>query len=140
MSRSVKKAIVKDKGHRKACYWKIVRRAEGSTLRDYLTQNRYLADHHFIGTSYFEERVEEYMDLRMSYEEAYDYTWENDEADSDGDFNMVSTLQLEWWEEPEFKSPKVLVNDYDYCDYINDYENILGGGPTDINVIHNRRK
>ena len=30
-----------------------------------------------------------------------------------------------WWESPEYKLPKEVINDYDYCDFAIDYEYTL---------------
>ena len=77
MSRSTRKAIYKDKGHRKNDYWKVHRRVNKQ-----------------IGKHYFKVNPDDYLQP---------YRWG----------------QLE---SPQYKSPRKLINDYDYCDYIIDEE------------------
>lgn len=124
MSRSTRKAIYKDKGHRKNDYWKVHRRVNKSILKHWIDGNRNVVTndiqfedypefdwvmmlHLENGATFYEAESEVYEDLE------FDIYWGS----------IISDLFIQWWETPEFKHPKELVNDYNYCDYIIDEEN-----------------
>ena len=126
MSRSYRKAIYKDKGHRKGDYWKTYRRVSRSTLKHYIEGARELSFH---GCSYdeYEEFIRfknEFISKGLSDKEAYQeasYIVEDDLYFS----RLAGNCYRDWWDEPNLKNPKELINDWDYSDYTFDYEYTL---------------
>lgn len=123
MSRSTRKAIYKDVGHRKREYWRVHRRINKQIVNHFFESAKEPSAHYWLtdfDKNYF-EAIEKYENQGMSREEAYyealyeheyDFWWSR----------MVGNSCREWWEEPELKNSKELVNDYDYSDYSLDFE------------------
>lgn len=116
MSRSKKVAIIKDKGHRKEHYWKVHRRVNRQITKYFIDSAR-----RFVYTGYDEWdeffRLKDYFISKgMSPEEAhYDANlYVEDDVTMRG---ISGNLYRLWWESPEYKQPKELINDYDYSDY-----------------------
>lgn len=123
MSRSRRKAIIKDVGHRKEDYWRVHRRVNKQINSHFYSSSTHISPQYWM-TDYDElyfETIQKYKDLGMTQEEAYyEAIYEHED---DFWFNrLVGNSCRHWWEEPEFKQPKELVNDYDYSDYTIDYE------------------
>lgn len=135
MSRSARKAIYKDKGFGKSDYWKVHRRVNKAINKHFFTSATHISIHYWLtdfDELYF-ETIRKYEDLGMTQEEAYyEAIYEHED---DWWYNrLVSNSCREWWETPEFKNPKQLVNDYDYCDYIVDEENDFSTFTFDLSV------
>lgn len=121
MSRSRKKAIVKDKGHRKEDYWKIHRRVNKQITKHFIDSAREFVDCHYDEWDEFFKFKEYFIQKGMTPEDAHLEAYYH--IEDDVIFGKISSdLYRLWWEEPELKNPKELVNDYDYCDYIIDAE------------------
>lgn len=123
MSRSRKKAIIKDVGHRKEDYWRVHRRVNDSNLKHWIESSRRLSAHNFVIDEFkeFDYLKNKYiLDGHGELKAEYD-AWEDLEFDLSFS-TSASNLFRYWWEEPEFKRPKELVNDYDYKDWVLDYE------------------
>lgn len=120
MSRSKRVAIIKDKGHRKEHYWKVHRRVNRQITKYFLDSAR-----RFVCTNY--DEWDEFFKLKNyliskgipSEEAHYEATYL---VEDDIFRRLSSDLYQLWWESPEYKQPKELVNDYDYSDYRLDYE------------------
>lgn len=129
MSRSTRKAIYKDKGHRKNDYWKVHRRVNKANFK-------------YAITSQFTEKFTYQSDWDDSYKDIDEddeigwiiYSWNNKECYdfymSNLKVNDIKDLEI------EFKNPKELINDYDYCDYIIDEENDWATSSHNLNVEH----
>ena len=121
MSRSRKKAIYKDRGHRKEDYWRAYRRVTKQITKHFIDSAREFVDCNYNEwDEFFKFKnlfIQEGMDPEEAHLEAY-YHIEDDVT-----FGKISSdLYRLWWESPEYKLPKELINDYDYSDYTSDYE------------------
>lgn len=108
MSRSRKKAIYKDKGHRKKDYWRVHRRVNNQILKRNLRSS-----YKEIYEAPVIPEIDGYYEAIVSYQnsrECYEIYLEN--------LNVVDSLDLEH----NLKLPKELINDYDYSDYTSDCE------------------
>lgn len=119
MSRSRKKAIVKDKGPMKEVYWRVHRRANKQIVRHFYESATHKISCYNNWDDYFEYR-RKFEDQGYSEEEASMMAYE--EVEDNEDFPICSNFHQDWGEEPNVKLPKELVNDYDYSDYRLDYE------------------
>ena len=110
MSRSRKKAIYKDRGHRKEDYWRAYRRVTKPVIKKFFIYKRNLYDWFYEDVLY-PEYIDELIESGYSEEDAY----------------KIASIKssYDYYMEPELKSPKELINDYDYSDYIRDYEYTL---------------
>ena len=107
MSRSRKKAIFKDRGHRKNDYWRAYRRVTKPVIKKFFNYKRNLYDW-FYEDILYSEYIDELIECGYSEDDAY---------------KMASIKSsYDYYVEPELKSPKELINDYDYSDYTMDYE------------------
>lgn len=103
MSRSRKKAILKDVGNLKRNYWKIIRRKNEIVLKSF----------------YSKKHINNYW--WISEEWIYNFDYNNlikkgiDKETAEHYADLSSTF--DYYEEPIFVNPKELVNDYDYRDY-----------------------
>ena len=102
MSRSRKKAIFKDKGHRKDDYWRTYRRVTKPVIKKFFNYKRNLYDWFYEDVLY-PEYVDELIDKGYNKEDAY----------------IIANLETsyDYYLEPELKSPKEVINDWDYSDY-----------------------
>lgn len=119
MSRSRKKAILKDKGPMKEVYWRVHRRANKQIVRHFYESATNKISCYNNWDDYFEYR-RKFEDQGYSEEEASMMAYE--EVEDNEDFPICSNFHQDWGEEPNVKLPKELVNDYDYSDYRLDYE------------------
>lgn len=119
MSRSRKKAIVKDKGSMKEVYWRVHRRVNKQIVRHFYESATHKISCYNNWDDYFEYR-RKFEDQGYSEEEASMMAYE--EVEDNEDFPICSNFHQDWGEEPNVKFPKELVNDYDYSDYRLDYE------------------
>lgn len=123
MSRSTKKAIYKDKGHRKEDYWRVHRRVNKQINKHFFTSATHVTPHYwcFEPDEVYFDTLQKFLDQGMSHEEAgYEA---NCAHEDDWWFEKIAGNNYKsWWEEPEFKNPKELINDYDYSDFRSDYE------------------
>lgn len=122
MSRSRKKAIVKDKGHRKEDYWRVHRRINKQIVKFFYKSATNRLSNYSNWDDYFEFR-RKFEEQGYSEEEASMMAYE--EVEDNEDFPICSNFHQDWAEEPNIKYPKELVNDYDYSDYIWDMEYTL---------------
>lgn len=132
MSRSKRKAIYKDKGNVNNYYWKVHRRVNKASL-NHLIKSNFTVKYVYNGEKWLDE--EELKKINESdyiawevytwnHKECYDFYMSNLKLDDIGDFDS--------W----YKSPKELINDYDYCDYIIDEENDWATSSHNLNVEH----
>lgn len=124
MSRSRKKAIIKDRGARKNDYWRTYRRVNKQITKHFIDSAREFVDCNYNEwDEFFKFKnffIQEGMDPEEAHLEAY-YHIEDDVI-----FDKISSdLYRLWWESPEYKLPKEVINDYDYCDFAIDYEYTL---------------
>ena len=116
MSRSRKKAIYKDRGHRKEDYWRAYRRVNKQITKHFIDSARKFVDCYYNEwDEFFKFKnffIQEGMDPEEAHLEAY-YHIEDDVI-----FDKISSdLYRLWWESPEYKLPKEVINDWDYSDY-----------------------
>ena len=121
MSRSRKKAIYKDRGHRKEDYWRVYRRVNKQITKHFIDSARKFVDCYYNEwDEFFKFKnffIQEGMDPEEAHLEAY-YHIEDDVI-----FGKISSdLYRLWWESPEYKLPKEVINDWDYSDFRIDYE------------------
>ena len=102
MSRSRKKAIFKDKGHRKDDYWRTYRRVTKPVIKKFFNYKGMLYDW-FYEDMLYSEYVDELIDSGYSEDDAHKIA------------NIKSSY--DYYMEPEIKSPKEVINDWDYSDY-----------------------
>ena len=113
MSRSRKKAIYKDRGHRKEDYWRAYRRVTKPVIKKFFIYKKNLYDWFYEDVLY-PEYIDELIERGYSEDDAY---------------KMASIKSsYDYYVEPELKSPKELINDYDYSDFRVDYEYIKRKG------------
>ena len=121
MSRSRKKAIIKDRGSRKNDYWRTYRRVSKQITKHFIDSAREFVDCNYNEwDEFFKFKnffIQEGMDPEEAHLEAY-YHIEDDVI-----FGKISSdLYRLWWESPEYKLPKEVINDWDYSDFRIDYE------------------
>ena len=121
MSRSRKKAIIKDRGARKNDYWRTYRRVNKQITKHFIDSAREFVDCNYNEwDEFFKFKnffIQEGMDPEEAHLEAY-YHIEDDVI-----FGKISSdLYRLWWESPEYKLPKEVINDWDYSDFRIDYE------------------
>lgn len=119
MSRSRKKAIYKDKGHRKEDYWRIHRRVNKQIVKFFYKSATHRLSTYSNWDDYFEFSWK-FEEQGYSEEEASMMAYE--EIEDNEDFPICSNFHQDWGEEPNTRTPKELINDYDYSDYRIDYE------------------
>lgn len=102
MSRSRKKAIIKDRGGRKNDYWRTYRRVTKSAIKKFFNYEKEVYDW-LYEEMLFSEYVDELLDRGLSEEEAY--------------IIANTKVSYDYFLEPELKSPKEVINDWDYSDY-----------------------
>ena len=102
MSRSRKKAITKDKGWMKYGYWRTYRRVTKSAIKKFFNYEKEAYDW-LYEEMLFSEYVDELIDKGYNKEDAY----------------IIANLETsyDYYLEPELKSPKEVINDWDYLDY-----------------------
>ena len=102
MSRSRKKAIFKDKGHRKDDYWRTYRRVTKPVIKKFFNYEKEAYDW-LYEEMLFSEYVDELIGKGFSEEDAY----------------IIANIQTsyDYYLEPVLKSPKEVINDWDYSDY-----------------------
>ena len=102
MSRSRKKAIYRDKGHRKDDYWRTYRRVTKPVIKKFFNYKGMLYDW-FYEDMLYSEYVDELIASGYSEDDAHKIA------------NIKSSY--DYYIEPEIKSPKEVINDWDYSDY-----------------------
>ena len=107
MSRSRKKAIYKGRGHRKEDYWRAYRRVTKPVIKKFFNYKGMLYDW-FYEDMLYSEYVDELIDSGYSEDDAHKIA------------NIKSSY--DYYIEPEIKSPKEVIDDYDYSDFRVDYE------------------
>lgn len=125
MSRSTKKAIVKDVGHMKDVYWKIHRRVNKQIVKHFFESARHKVTKYENWDDFFRLRKEFEM---KGYTEEESNWMASYEVEDNEDCPLCSNCHIDWAAEPKVKLPKELVNDYDYSDYTLDYEYRQGLG------------
>lgn len=137
MSRSTRKAIYKDKGFAKESYWRIHRRVNKQINKHFFTSATHVTNNYwnFNPDELYFDTIQKYIDQGMDDEEA---TIEANFAHEDDWWfeKIAGNNYKSWWEYPEFKKPKELINDYDYCDYIIDEENDWSTFSYNLEVEH----
>ena len=119
MSRSRKKAIYKDRGHRKEDYWRAYRRTNNQIVRFFYKSATHRTSCYDSWDDYL-EYMRKFKEQGYSEEEASMMTYM--EVEDNEDFPICSNFHQDWAEEPNVKSPKEVINDYDYSDFRVDYE------------------
>lgn len=119
MSRSTKKAILKDCGHMKDVYWKVHRRTNKKIVKHFFESARHRVTKYDNWDDFFEYK-KKFQKEGYSEEEAH--LMASYEVEDNEDFPLCSNCHIDWAEEPDVKYPKELINDWDYCDYIIDEE------------------
>ena len=118
MSRSRKKAIYKDKGHRKKDFWKVHRRINKNNLKGILSTN-YTVKYTYGGYDEWDLLDVEYLYKNDPFKLEY-YSWELREC---YDIYLKNLVIGDGGLLNEYYIPaKTLINDYDYSDYRIDYE------------------
>ena len=121
MSRSRKKAIYKDKGHRKEDYWRVHRRVNKQITKHFIDSAREFVNCRYDEWDEFFKFKEYFIQKGMNPEDAHLEAYYH--IEDDVSFGKISSdLYRLWWESPEYILPKALVNDYDYSDFRMDYE------------------
>ena len=121
MSRSRKKAIVKDKGHRKEDYWRVHRRVNKRITKHFIDSARKFVDCRYDEWDEFFKFKEYFIQKGMNPEDAHLEAYYH--IEDDVSFGKISSdLYRLWWESPEYKLPKELIDDWDYSDWRYDAE------------------
>ena len=119
MSRSRRKAIVKDVGHLKKVYWRIYRRVNNQIVKHFFDNAKHRVSCYDNWDDFFMYK-NRFIEKGYSEEEAHIMAYE--EVEDNEDFPICSNCHIDWAEEPCIISPKQLIDDYDYSDYTLDYE------------------